>query len=202
MSNFDMGLLDGVEASTGVREVPDDGDYNLAVSSSEYVDTKNGTGFKMKFTILDGTSSGVELNHFINIINSNSQAEQIGRAEMKALLEVTGSDTPDVLEGKAFRGRLIGEESSWTDNTGRKKIGVNLRVKMFMTTAGKNAKGDDVPEFVATGTPAKAIVAKKRAEMASGGTGSSSVGGAATGGSVGSQTSGTDSSDLDDEIPF
>lgn len=194
--------LDDVDVSTGSREVPDDGDYNVVISEANYTQTrdKTGSGYKIKYTILDGDFQGQEINGWINITNKSAEAQRIGRSELKTIMTVTGTENSDDLTGKMLRIRVVGEVSDYTDKQGRPAKSVNLRPKLFMTFEGKNAKGELAPAFVPSHPTAKEQVAQWRASVAS-----QSIGGGAIdrGNTTVQHThQSNQNNDFEDEIPF
>lgn len=202
MSNMTINLsdLDDVEVATGSRETPDDGDYNLLITEAEYKNTKNGTGqgVALVMTIIDGPFAGNEVHTWINIVNSNSVAQNIGRSDMKALMTITGSQTDQDLKGKSIRARLIGEVSDFTGRDGRPAKSVNLRPRIYMDLEGRNAKGEKVPDFIAKEGSAKQQVAQWRASQ-----GAVSNSGTDMGSGINRNNQVSNKADFDpDDIPF
>lgn len=190
--------LDDVEVATGGgRESPDDGDYNLMIEEAKYSSNAGGgTGYKVKFKILDGAYAGTDIYHYINVTNKSDTAQAIGRSELKAIMMIVGVSESDEIKDKMIRARLVGQLSDYVKKNGEKTKIVNLRPVLFMTTDGKNAKGEDVPTFVAKSPSAKDELAEwRKANLA-------------PSGDSGSATTVTDSggasndTSLDDEIPF
>lgn len=193
--------LDNVEAATGGgRESPDDGDYNLLIEEAKYSSNAGGgTGYKTKFKILDGPYAGSDIYHYINVTNKNDTAQSIGRAELKAIMLIVGVSESDEIKDKMIRARLVGQMADYVKKNGEKTKIVNVRPILFMTTDGKNAKGEDVPTFVAKSPSAKDELAEwRKANLAPSGAGSSDTATTVTdsGGNI------SNNSALDDEIPF
>lgn len=190
--------LDDVDVNTGSRETPDDGDYNMMIEESKYGQTKNGkgTGYAQKLTMLDGPYSGTTVFNYINVSNPNDTAQAIGRSVLKTIMTITGIEDSDDMEGKVIRARLIGEMQDYVKRDGSKTKIVNLRPTIFMSTDGKNAKGEAVPEFQPRTDNAKAQLAEWRDKNLTPHTG----GGSSTSSDTSSNSGG--SSDGDDEIPF
>ena len=190
--------LDNVEAATGGgRETPDDGDYNLMIEEAKYsTNSGGGTGYKVKLKILDGQYAGTDINHYINVTNKSDVAQSIGRAELKAIMMITGVTESDEIKEKVIRARLVGQLSDYVKKNGEKTKIVNLRPVLFMSTDGKNAKGEDVPAFVAKSPSAKDELAEWRKANLSpqGNTGSDTT--------VTTDSSVANDKDIDDEIPF
>lgn len=191
--------LDDVDASTGGRETPDDGDYNVVVTQAEFGPNakRNGSGYKMKYTILDGPFKGNEVFEWINVTHENDQAANIGRAHLKALMLLTGVQDSDEMVGKSVRMRLVGELSDYVSKNGNKTKIVNLRPKIIMDLEGKNAKGEKVAEFVPSSDNAKAQLAEWRANNTRDTANQ-------TGGAINRSSATKHSADIDDDpdIPF
>lgn len=69
------------------------GDHIAAVSQSEYKPTKNNPenkGILFTFSILDGPEKGKTKVGWINYVNANKQAQDIGRAELSTLMQAVG----------------------------------------------------------------------------------------------------------------
>lgn len=199
--------LDDVNANTGSRETPDDGDYNLLIEEAKYGPNSKGTGtgYKMKLTMLDGAFAGNSIYHYINVTHPSATAQQIGRSDLKSMMLVTGVDDSDQLKDKSIRARLVGEMADYRKQNGETTKIVNLRPKLFMSLDGKNADGNDVQPFIARSPNAKEELAEwRKNNMAPSNQGAASGSGTSSGGS-GTSAGQTDSSskqDLDDEIPF
>lgn len=181
-----------VSTSTGSSyEAPDDGDYNLVVAEMEYGNTSNGkgTGFKVKFTILDGDYAGQDVYTYFNVTNPNETAQRIGREQLKTVMTLTGVSNTDDVVGKSIRARLIGEVGSYNG-----KATVNVRPVLYMSLDGKNAKGEPIVEFVKKGESAKEKVLKMNANSTAVNNTDTTI--------PNSQASGQASTTLDDDIPF
>lgn len=193
-----MNELDDVDVNTGSRETADDGDYNFMIEEAKFGPTKNGkgTGYNTKLTMLDGQYQGTNVYNYINVSNQNSTAESIGRAQLKTIMTILGIEDSDEMEGKMIRGRVVGELADYVKRDGDKTKIVNLRVVLFMSTDGKNAKGEAVNEFVPKQDNAKVQLAKWREENLAPRAGAQSADTSSSG------TAGQSSDEADDEIPF
>lgn len=193
--------LDDVDVNTGSRETPDDGDYNVLIEEAVYGPNKkgNGTGYKLKFTMLDGNFAGTNLFSYVNVNNPNATAQSIGRSDLKTLMVLTGVSDSDDIAGKTIRVRVIGEMDDYRKQNGEQTKIVNLRPAMYMSMDGKNAKGEAVSAFVPKSPTAKEQLAQWRSANMGGGQGAAS----GTGTSSGQTTGGTSGNgDDDSDIPF
>lgn len=94
-----MANLSGFDASK-VEPVSFDavppGEYTVMIVKSELKTTKAGDGqyLKLQMQIADGQHKGRTLFDNLNIVNSNSQAEQIAKGTLSAICRAVGVMTP------------------------------------------------------------------------------------------------------------
>lgn len=92
--SFSSLVLSGVQAAAGVS-VLEPGKYVCKTSGAEMIDTKNGTGKRLKVLLKDVQGKGV-ITDRINLHLPNSQrATEIGLEQFKALLVHGGHPDPD-----------------------------------------------------------------------------------------------------------
>lgn len=101
----DLGLKD-VKADAGFEVIPA-GEYPAIVTKSEMKPTKDGTGQRLNLTlqILSGQYQNRIVFDGLNVKNKSSQAEQIGRSQLKALcvaVNVPDPKSSEELHSKPF----------------------------------------------------------------------------------------------------
>lgn len=88
--------LKNTQAGGSFEPIPA-GEYPAILVHSEKKPTKDGTGarLELKFQILNGQYQNRTLFDGLNIINKSSQAQQIGRGQLKALCLACGVPDPN-----------------------------------------------------------------------------------------------------------
>lgn len=123
-----MAILDAAFISDFAQVKADDGGYS-PIPAGEYVfqltgaelkQTKDGSGqyIKGEFTVVAPSYQGRKVFQNFNIYNRNSEAERIGRSQLKALAIAVGLDTlrdTDELIGRTVAARVSIEK----DKSGR-----------------------------------------------------------------------------------
>lgn len=123
-----MAILDAAFISDFAQIKADDGSYS-PIPAGEYVfqltgaelkQTKDGSGqyIKGEFTVIAPSYQGRKVFQNFNIYNRNSEAERIGRSQLKALAIAVGLDTlrdTDELIGRTVAARVSIEK----DKSGR-----------------------------------------------------------------------------------
>lgn len=97
MSGFgDYYDVEKVEVREGYEDLPE-GAYSVAATSGEVKINKSATGTMQScvFSVLEGAYANKTIMHFFNIVHNNPQAEQIGRADLKAFCTACGK--PDAV---------------------------------------------------------------------------------------------------------
>lgn len=86
LSNIDM--TDAQELGEGFRIVPP-GEYQVYMESSDFKDTKAGTGKYLEcvLVVADGEYEGAKIFVRLNLINPNQQAVDIAKSQLRALCE-------------------------------------------------------------------------------------------------------------------
>lgn len=114
-----MAILDAAFVSDFAQVKADDGSYS-PIPAGEYVfqltgaelkQTKDGSGqyIKGEFTVIAPSYQGRKVFQNFNIYNRNSEAERIGRSQLKALAVAVGLDTlrdTDELIGRTVAARV------------------------------------------------------------------------------------------------
>ena len=118
--------LSGVEAEQG-RKTLTPGAHPCRISEAEIKTTKDGRGHGLKvvFEALDGSGS---VDDFINLHNSNSEAERIGKQRLKAMLIAAHHPSPDRPgDVRTLLGRQVGvhveKGEDWVDKDGNTRPG-------------------------------------------------------------------------------
>lgn len=101
-------MLDLTNVKSNNNDVLPEGKYSCAITKAEMADTKSGSGMMIKaeFRIMDGQHEGRKVFHNFNVQNTNPKAQEIGLAQLKALMEAAGwkefkLESPQALEGVA-----------------------------------------------------------------------------------------------------
>jgi len=130
------------------------GTYHAAVTESEIVMTKSGSGQMLKLTwqITEGALSGRKVFDRINIVNQNPKAEEIGQRQLSGLCHAAGvlqlSDTQQ-LHGVPVAIKI----SIRKDETGQ--YSDQNEVKGYNAIAGGNRPAMAAPTAMATASAAK-----------------------------------------------
>jgi len=134
MSFLDFNLDDEEYQSSGGDFDPlPAGWYTVKVNSMEMTDTKAGTGkyIKTRFDVTGPTHEGRVLFTNINTHNPNSQAQQIGRGQLRQLRDAVGlTGTPDPQQ---FIGRDVAVKVTVKDDP---QYGPGNEVKGFRAVDG------------------------------------------------------------------
>lgn len=94
--------------------------YKPEQSSPEIIDTKSGgKALKIYFEVVEGQHKGTIIEDFINFVNGNPQAQNIGRARLKTLalavgysgLEEFNTKEPADLKGKLLMGEIYTKDA-------------------------------------------------------------------------------------------
>lgn len=114
-----MAILDAAFISDFAQVKADDGGYSpipageyvFQITGAELKQTKDGSGqyIKGEFTVIAPSYQGRKVFQNFNIYNRNSEAERIGRSQLKALAVAVGLDTlrdTDELIGRTVAARV------------------------------------------------------------------------------------------------
>lgn len=153
MSNFGD-IFGGVEKETNNFEPVPKGKYMVEVEKSEIKQTKAGTGFyvNIQMKIVSESCKGRVLFDILNIKNSNTVAEEIGKARLKLMLGLQGVEEkdmankgPDFLIGKVFTVQIGIDKNDETRN----KINAYFdgHTDMAMSASGNTADSADMPDW-------------------------------------------------------
>jgi hypothetical protein len=88
-----MSLLDLTNVSESSIEA---GEYAVTCTDAVVNETKNKDGEYIKCTF--ETDKGMKLFHMFNIKNKNEKATQIGQAQLKTFMRVSGKKNPNILD--------------------------------------------------------------------------------------------------------
>ena len=123
-----MAILDAAFINDFAQVKADDGGYSpipageyvFQITGAELKQTKDGSGqyIKGEFTVIAPSYQGRKVFQNFNIYNRNSEAERIGRSQLKALAIAVGLDTlrnTDELIGRTVAARVSIEK----DKSGR-----------------------------------------------------------------------------------
>lgn len=82
---------EAVEPQQSFEPIPA-GTYHAAITESEIVNTKSGTGQMLKVTwqVIEGPLAGRKVFDRLNIANNNPKAEEIGQRQLSALCHAAG----------------------------------------------------------------------------------------------------------------
>jgi len=85
------------EVKESIRNPLPAGKYTVVITDSEMKDNKSGSGQHLSLTmqVIEGEHQNRLLWSVINVVNKNSDAERIGRAELKALCTAVGVLKPE-----------------------------------------------------------------------------------------------------------
>jgi len=123
-----LNLNPDVEESTGEFVVVPAGKYKACLVDDELRDNKKGTGkvLAIKVQIIEGNSSGVTIDDYINITNASPKCQTIGQGTLRRICNLCGVVYP------------------LTDTAGLmgKPIGIDVKVEEF-----KSNKADDEGNF-------------------------------------------------------
>lgn len=108
MAKLNMDLSGVKEETSSAFSLVPAGDYEVKVVSADVKETKSGgAGLILGLEILSGDQSGKKIKDFINIVNSNVDAERIGKQRLKLIAMLVGvknpnkvADTDELLTGK------------------------------------------------------------------------------------------------------
>ena len=131
------------------------GDYEVVIKTAELKSTKNGNGqyIKMRMDVEGGDFDGRVLFCNLNIKNASAQAEEIGRKQLRGLMNALGlatlSDTDQLLGGRLMVSVKIKDDPEY---------GKQNEVKAFKAMAGSAAPA---PAFKPP-VPAPAVPAAPR----------------------------------------
>jgi hypothetical protein len=97
-----------VEPQANISEPIPAGVYEVEITGADVKETskKNGTGLNVEYTVIGPTHANRKMWQFLNLQHENSQAEQIGQAQLSALCRAVGIsklDDSDDLFGKVLR---------------------------------------------------------------------------------------------------
>ena len=159
--------LSGVTVQSSRTVVPT-GVYSVELVSCEPVEAKKKGNYFLKtdFKIISGEHEGVTITERYNFVNSNKDAERIGKSQLKTMLTASGFKNPDYLgdtsEALGLKLNLYLEEvdHSFTNNDGDKIDTTQNEVKSYMEFKEVSA------EPVEKEAPKKKAPAKKKAEPA------------------------------------
>jgi len=110
------------------------GEYVMCVKSAEIKDTKDKTGqyINASFEVLDGKFKGRIVFSMFNILNKSEKAQNIGRAQDKALRTAVNVDDPKALSD-LYRRPFVGVVTTKKDD----EYGDKNEVKVFKAMSGK-----------------------------------------------------------------
>lgn len=155
--SFNMNELNDPEVGhyTGGRVIAEPGDHNVMISEASIERNKknNGDNLVMKYTILDGVSSGVEVTEYLAVVHENDTAQSIARSRLKTIRDIVKAQkAADIkaLEGKQLRIRVIHEKNEYVDRNGNKRTGTNAQVANYADTKGLDVNGKPLPAFIQT----------------------------------------------------
>lgn len=131
---------DELPQSTNSFEALPAGWYDAAIAGAEIKNTKSGTGryIAIRYDILGPTHQGRVVFGNLNIENASAKAEEIGRQQLRALMEAIGlprlNDTDQLL-------------------------GANVKIKLKIERDDQYGDRNNVAQFASLGKPATAASA-------------------------------------------
>lgn len=141
--NLDMTGVSPAEERSAIPA----GEYLAVITESEMKTTKSGNGqfLQLTFEVIEGEFKGRKVWHRLNLNNPNSQAVEIARRELKAIMVAVN-----------FPGDII------NDSADLHNLPLTIKVKAKQSDDGevqneiKSFKAKGTPTFAAGGTPAAA----------------------------------------------
>jgi len=151
----------------GTKTVLPTGIYNMQAISAEVKETANKKGnfIAVEYKVMDGEHSGKVVIDRFNIVNTNPEAVDIGKNQLKTMITAGGyanpnllSDTNDIV-GLKFRLQLEEVANKWTNNDGQEVDGKENKFKGYFKYDGQAPAKAETPAPVASApapTPAPA----------------------------------------------
>ncbi len=102
------------------------GEYSVKVVSAEVKETKSGgAGLIIGLQVVGGECDGKKIKDFLNIVNSNQDAERIGKQRLKLIASLVGvknpnkiADTDELLTGKVISVLVdVKDDGEYKNNT-------------------------------------------------------------------------------------
>lgn len=161
-----LSLADVAAEKDGV-DLLSEGNHLLKVEAVEIKETKKGGGFYIaaSLRVKGGIDGGKSLMEFINIVNSNEDAQRLGLARLKRILEVGGHKNPSYVEdakeliGLEFVGQVVNKEEEWTNTRGEKVVSVKSTLYKVKDVGGFEAMTEQPLPMVTPAPKAKKTAA-------------------------------------------
>ena len=128
---------DKSESSSKFSTVPS-GTYKVTLADSEFKNTTSGFGLTIGFMVEEGEHKGKLIRNFVNVKNASSQAEEIGRARLKRIMEVQGrksfklEEDTDLISSTEFFIVTELEDSTFLDKNDKEVTTKQNRIKKIL----------------------------------------------------------------------
>jgi hypothetical protein len=161
-STINLDLTNVQEESASMFSKVPAGDYEVSLAHSQFKDGKNpgAAGLQVGYMIESGPHKGKMLQDYINIMNSNEQAVDIGKKRLKTILVLQQRKTfilktdAELVSRNKFMVSVAIEPNTYTNRNGDVIESENCAVKKLFAVEG-NADIAPIKEAQAKVTAAK-----------------------------------------------